>query len=153
MYNKCELFTDDEDLFDKITLKRAKEIIQKDDVLVYSSEISFNTYGEFLFITFTFADLCNEERIFVIHGLGEHCERERWVGDFNINTGQEYNIRDTVPIDKGEVLKQINERAKLKKHYTYEQSYRGELYDILADIGDEDGAASILEDYDFMLED
>jgi hypothetical protein len=148
MYNKCELFTDDENLFDKISLKRAKEIIQREDILIYSSEISYNTYGEFLFITFTY-----KERIFVIYGLGEHCERERWVGDFNINTGQEYNIRDTVPIDKEEVLKQINERAKLKKHYTYEQSYRGELYDILADIGDEDGAASILEDYDFMLGD
>jgi hypothetical protein len=148
MYNNCKLFTDDENLFDKITLKRAKEIIQREDVLVHSSEISFNTYGEFLFITFTY-----EEKIFVIYGLGEHCERERWVGDFNINTGQEYDIRDTSPIDKDEVLKQINERAKLKKYYTYEQSFRGELYDILADIGDEDGAASILSDYDFMLED
>jgi len=148
MYNKCELFTDDENLFDKITFKRAKEIIQREDVLVYSSEISHNTYGEFLFITFIY-----KNSIFVIHGLGEHSERERWIDNFNINTGQEYNIRNTIPIDKGGVLKQINERAKLKKHYTYEQSYRGELYDILADIGDEDGAASILADYDFMLGD
>jgi hypothetical protein len=148
MYNKCELFTDDENLFDKISLKRAKEIIQRNDTLVHSSEISFNTYGEFLFIIFKY-----KESIFVMYGLGEHCERERWVEDFNIDTGQEYNIRGTVPIAKSEVLNQINERAKLKKYYTYEQSFRGELYDILADIGDEDGAASILSDYDFMLGD
>ena len=139
---KCELFTNDEELFERLTLKRGIEILSREDLEVYSSEISRNSYGEFLFITIKYKETAIE-----LWGLGEHIYRERWQDWFAINKS---DLRYNEPIDKEVVFKQITERLGLGKSYDLEQTESGKLFEVLAEIGDEDGAASMIDDYEFL---
>ena len=140
------LFTEDEKLFQRVSYERALEIINRDDTIILSCEISHNTYGEFLFIYFRYQDtfLC-------IYGLGEHTYRERWVDTFSIYDSNIEDFEGGMSLDKEEVIKQIHERTKVKERYKdieqIEQTELGFMYDLLADIGDEDGAAVIIDDY------
>jgi len=147
MYTKCELFTENEDLWDRISLERGIEIINKEDVVVYSCELSRNYYGEFLFLTIKY-----EDDIINMWGLGEHSYREKWIDYFNIDRGDGREITGKVPLDIAIIMNQIIERKELGKSYTLKQSRKGELYELLADIGDEDGAASMMDDYEDSLE-
>ena len=141
MYNKCILFTGDEQLFEKVTFDRALEIINNEEVSVLECNTSHNNYGEFLFIYIKYQDT-----VICMYGLGEHIYRERWVDNFSLY-GSDLRYFDKQLLNKEEVIKQIHERTKLKERYKdIKQTESGRLYDILADIGDEDGATVIMED-------
>ena len=143
MYDKCILFTEDEQLFEKVSFNRALEIINNEEVTVLEWVISHNSYGEFLFIYIRYQDT-----VMCMYGLGEHVYRERWVEDFTID-GSELRYFSYVvePKNKEDVIKQMQERAKMKKRYEdIVQTDKGRIYEHLADIGDEDGAAVIIDD-------
>jgi len=147
MYMNCDLLTKDEDLFERLTLKRGIELLNREDVEVYSSEISRNAYGQFLFITIKYKDIA-----IGFWGLGEHIYRERWQDWFAIYKSDLRYLEGEEPINKEVVLKQIEELIEQGKSYKFEQSESGALFEVLAAIGDEDGAASILDDYEDSVE-
>lgn len=83
----------------------------------------------------------------MLWGLGDHGEREKWIDYFNLDTGQSFMYEAKEPLDKQKVLKQIEE--DLKQKYEVEQTERGKLFELLSDIGDDDGASVMLDDMNF----
>ena len=135
MYLPEELFTKDEDSFDRVSIKRAKEIIRRDDVTVHSCGDGQNNYGSFLFIY-----ICYKGSTFALWGLGEHIEREKWIDHFFVDSASDTKKE---VIDKEEVLKTIDEKnVKVE----IEQSPRGEMFEMLADLFDDDGVSIMFED-------
>lgn len=140
--------TEKEALFWRVTDERFKEIMQHPDTAIHSIEISSNNYGEFLFITLSRRGL--RQPIFItFYGLGFHDYRERWIT-------QEwfwYQTQGSSGLLCQRLTKEESEEL-LAKHMAHIRPYvrpdtqtdRGQLFEMLADLTDEDGALAELED-------
>ena len=142
------MFTESEKLWGKVTLKRAKEILAQDNVQVMDCSRSWNTYGEFLFIDIVANDTnafgINYTNTYTLWGLGMHDEREKWIDYFNIESCS--ISKEGKPWTKVKVFEAIKDSQH--REYHIEQTERGELFELLADIGDDDGVRVIFEDFD-----
>lgn len=148
----CFSFTEREKLYDQITHSRFLSIVSQPDVDIHEVNESSNSFGEFLFVTLS----CRTEqpkKLYTFYGLGFHEHRERWIAD----TWQWYQSqRDE---KKFPILEKNDASEQIKDRETYirgsagneePQSRRAQLYEILADFTDEDGALSELDDLDSL---
>jgi hypothetical protein len=142
-------FTEYERLFDRLSHKRLLSLIADEQTHVHSIELSENTYGEFLFILTSRPTAVGEVRACVTFwGIGYHDSRERWLVD-------EWFWYDNDPKDaaemvaKGEVQLTIEKRlADIAPHIDQDKlSSRGKVFEMLADLTDEDGAYAELQDW------
>lgn len=141
------LLTEIEILYDRISYKRVLEFINRRDVHVIDFRRDSNSYGEFRFITLR----CGEEAICVFgHGLHEyrdHYLNEEW--SFYTHPAN----RDAAPMLRNPVLSELEEEHK--KYLADEaahgaQSEEGQLFSFFADLSDDDGAISDLEDFGLL---
>lgn len=143
-------FTEREQLFDRVSHARFRGIFDDEATNVHRIELSHNSYGEFLFVTLSRPDEHTRHSV-TFYGLGYHEYRERWIH-------QEWYWYQTHPtmvsetIDKDEARKTLDNREQEIAIYTGEdkQSRRAQLYEMLADLTDEDGALTELEDLEDM---
>lgn len=151
-HNPCFDFTEREKLYDKITHERFTAILAQSDVDIHEVQESTNSFGEYLFVTLS----CRSEhpkKLYTFWGLGYHEYRERWV----VDTWQWYESqrdKTNLPkLNKLEALAQIKEREEFARSSATsdKQSPHGELYEALADLTDEDGALTELEDLGWMV--
>jgi len=144
-------FTEREQLFYRITHARFREIFEDETTNVHRIELSLNSYGEFLFVTLSKPDERSRHPV-TFYGLGYHEYRERWIH-------QEWYWYQTHPtmvgqtMDKDEARKLLDSREQeIAPHTRQErQSQRAQLYEIMADLTDEDGALTELEDLEDMI--
>lgn len=143
----CITFTEREKLYDQISHARFLALVMQPDVDIHEIQESSNSFGEYLFVMLS----CRTEqpkKLLTFWGLGYHEYRERWL----VDTWQWYESqrdRATLPIlPKEESLKQIQDREAYARSNAspIQQSRRAQLYEILADLTDEDGALTDLED-------
>ena len=142
--------TEHERLYDRISDQRLQQILDDEQTIIHSVELSTNNYGEFLFIATSRSDGQNQRAI-TFWGLGLHEYRERWIihewfyYPWNPPSGSE---RLEVTLSQDEANKHIRQRKDQIAHYGTPdvQSRRGKLFEFLADLTDEDGAYSELED-------
>lgn len=113
---------------------------------------STNSFGEYLFVTVS----CRTEqpkKLYTFWGLGYHEHRERWIMD----TWQWYESQrktEKLPtLVKAGAYNQIKEwEAFVRANATpTQQSRQAQLFELLADLTDEDGALSELEDLGWMF--
>lgn len=117
---------------------------------IHEITTSSNNYGEFLFVT---ASRPKGDKLHCVtfYGLGFHERRERWITDtwswYDAHQTEE-RLAITLDQDEAEALIQArrDEIAEDMKHFPSEQSRSGVLYEFLADLTDEDGAATELDD-------
>jgi len=140
--------TEKEQLFWRVTQVRFGEILQDERTIIHKIEESSNDFGEFLFVTTSRPG--KQERIYMtFYGLGYHEYRERWI----TNEWFWYQTDPYPELLKNKLSKEAAEE-KLKQRIDAispeigqdKQSTRGEMFEILADLTDEDGAKAEMED-------
>jgi hypothetical protein len=138
--------TESEDLYDVVSDTRFRELLERPDIDVVDAHIDSNSFGEYLFVTLrrqhngqTFCISC--------YGLGFHEQREQWI----IDHWRWYsaNLRSGIPLSKQRVLETIQQRRVdilPEAPHAEASSQRALLFAFVADLTDEDGALSELED-------
>jgi hypothetical protein len=141
-------FSKEECLDGRVNQERFKEILDDEQTTVHSVEESDNNYGEFLFVTVS--RLSTHQRLcMTFFGLGFHQYRERWFTDewFWYQTP---SFREVVKqnIVKEETYEKIQQRfERIDPEITSDtQTDRGRLFEMLANLTDEDGAYAELQE-------
>lgn len=137
-----------ERLWDRISHIRLLELVDDPETTVHRIEESHNNYGEYLFVTVSRPG--KAARIFMsFYGLGFHEFRERWIAD-------EWYWYETVRASELEHQSVTREAAKQQIEARYHevkgydtqdtQTQRGQLFEMIAELTDEDGAWSEMQD-------
>jgi hypothetical protein len=141
-------FTEHEHLFWRVNQKRFQEIINDEKTIIHTIQESSNNYGEFLFVTTSRPG--DKERVaMTFYGQGFHEHRERWITDewFWYETDIKSELLQH-EIEKEKAVGLIQQHLESIQPYIQKdvQTDRGELFEILADLTDEDGALAEMED-------
>lgn len=144
--------TEREDLYDLVRDARFRELLQRQDIDVVEAHVDTNSFGEYLFVTLrrqhhgqTYCISC--------YGLGFHEQREQWITDHW--RWYSANVRTGIPLSKQRILETIQQR---KDEITPDAlqleapSQRALLFSLIADLTDEDGALSELNDNNHLFE-
>ena len=148
-------FTENEQLFTRVTEQRFQEFMLDENTLIHNAKDSGNMYGDFLFVTASRPG--KEERIsMTFFGLGYHEYRERPIKDdwfWHPAYLKPEELEKVIP--KSEFADILQERYKtLPSPADIEtQSRYGEMFELLADLTDEDGALAEMEDIDISFSD
>jgi hypothetical protein len=149
-------FTDRETLFDRVSHPRLMALLADDATTVHRVLESSTSYGEFLFVTLSRPG-SRERLLATFWGLGFHDYRERW-----LSTAWFWCFSNPLPkedrqeIPKEEARQLIEARlAYVRAQAAHEtQSRRGQIFEMLADLTDEDGALAEMDDLpDWLLGD
>lgn len=145
--NPCFSFTEREKLYDNISHIRFIELVTQPDVDIHEVKEDSNSFGEYLFVTVS----CRSEqpkKLYTFWGLGYHEYRERWISD----TWQWYESQQRpskkAVLQKEKAITQITGRESYVRANAAptQQSHQAQLYELMADLTDEDGALAELED-------
>lgn len=149
--------TERERLRDRVSHARFLEILDEPRTKVHRVEESLNNYGEYLFVTVSRPG-AEKRMLMTFWGLGYHEYREHWIMDewYWYQAMRELE-KESVPREIAREL--IEERRRTIQAYGLEntQTRRGQVFEMLADLTDEDGAYTELEDLgdltDWLLDD
>lgn len=150
--NPCFTFTERENLYDQASHTRFMALVMQPDVDIHEVEVSSNSFGEYLFVTVS----CRIEeppKLITFWGLGYHEYRERWIAD-TWQWYESYRKSDKLSvIPKEAALAQIQDRESfVTVHETPKpQSRQAQMFELIADLTDEDGALSELDDLGWMF--
>jgi hypothetical protein len=142
-------FTEREQLYYRISNKRFEAFFTDVATTIHRIEVSYNNYGEFLFVTAS-RETGQGRQPVTFYGAGFHEMRERWISqEWFWYKGNTYSAATKLIVPKEEA-KEILERrwAEIAPYVTaVEQTRRGQLFEMLADLTDEDGAVSEMEEW------
>lgn len=145
-------FTENEKLFELLSHRRFMLLVSKPDVIINSIHEDGNAFGEFLFVTLTRQSQAGS-RPLAFYGLGYHEQRERWITEYWRWYESFLDTQGEV-VPKQEAMEQIKAREEWVRGMAASEprpSRRAQLYDLLAEMTDEDGALSELEDLGWMF--
>jgi hypothetical protein len=150
----CEEFglTEKEQLFWRVSTKRFDEILKDDQTLIHDIKETSNNFGDFLFVTASRP--AHQGRIcMTFYGLGFHESRERWITNewfwYQASPYPDLLKHHLEKPDAAELIKQ--RRESINPSWTQNtQTQRGNLFEILADLTDEDGALAEIEDLESL---
>ena len=143
-------FTENERLFDRISHDRFEKIFNDEASLIHNMGLSANNYGEFLFVTASRPSGQGRE-VVTFWGLGLHEMRERWLHEewfyYSANVFSETMKKH---LDRDEARELLQQRLDEIAPYIPQeyQTRRGQLFELLADLTDEDGAYIEMDDLD-----
>lgn len=141
-------FTERERVFDKVSHARFLEFLDDPKTKVHRIEESTNSYGEYLFVTVSRPG--SKKRILVtFYGLGYHEYREKWIAeDWYWYESVQSSLIAQLTIARDEAKRIIEERYREVKAYAQQdtQTRQGQLFEMLADLTDEDGAWAEMQD-------
>lgn len=147
-------FTEREQLYYRVSDARFRAFIDDEQTRVHSIREDGNNYGEFLFVTVS-RTVSDQTASVSFFGLGFHDHRERWFTKewfWYENHPVSNVLRETLPKDEAKVLIQ-ERRGQIQPYVTdAQQSSRAKLFEIIADLSDDDGALSELGDWEGYLE-
>lgn len=149
-------FTEREQLFDRVSHDRLISFLDDETTAVHRVQESSNSYGEFLFVTVSRPGATQNPCV-TFFGLGYHEHRERWVIDewywYHANVFSD-TFEQRIPNQEAKTLIQRRLEEVRPDSVQPVQSARGRLFEMLADLTDEDGALAEIEDLgdiaDFM---
>lgn len=148
-------FTEREQLFDRVGAARLKALLEATETTLHQAEVSSNLYGEFLFVTAS-RPVGEKREVVTFWGLGFHERRDRYILDEWQWYESSLSIKgEHEPLSKDEFFQRIDERrgeleAQARRHT---QSKQGTIFEVLADLTDEDAAASEMDDLGDALDD
>ena len=141
-------FTEKECLYWRVSHDRFTAILDDDQTMIHQIQESSNNYGDFLFVT-TSRQGRSGRISMTFFGMGFHEFRERWFtnewywyqSNFQPNLLQERMSKE----EAQELIQQRLEDIRPEITET-NQSERGRLFEMLADLTDEDGAWTEMQD-------
>ncbi len=148
-------FTEEEKLWDRVSDQRFRQLLDNDQTTVHRAELSTNSYGEFLFVTVIRS---NQEKpeVLTFYGMGYHEYRECWITNswFWYQTNP-FPAQMDHPMNRDEVQEMCQARQEEIAPYATEdtQTKRGRLFEMLADLTDDDGAIAEMEDLSDLWDD
>lgn len=151
--NPCFSFTEREKLYDNISHTRLMALVMQPDVDIHEVKEDSNSFGEYLFVTVS----CRSEqpkKLYTFWGLGHHEYRERWIADSWQWFESQQSAAKKPMMRKEEAYIQIKEReafVQANAAPANQQSRQAQLYELMADLTDEDGALSELEDLGWIF--
>src|SRR5258708_38023095 len=141
-------FTEHERLWERINHTRFLALLADPHTTIHHIEVSTNDYGEFLFVTLS--QQIGQERQFVtLWGAGYHDQRERWlIDEGGWYETQQYRqmIPQQIALEDAQALVQERLAEIAPSVSSPHQSKRAKLFELLADLTDEDGALTDLDD-------
>lgn len=141
-------FTEQEKLWDRIGDERFRALIEDEGTIIHKIDIDANNYGEFAFVSVS-REMDGQRSLVTFWGMGFHEMRERWISDhWRWYRGNQFPaiLEQQMTLEEAQELLE-QRRAEIAPYVTEEtQTARARLYEILADITDEDGAQIELED-------
>lgn len=141
-------FTEREELYNWVSDRRFRDIVEGEGTIIHDIEESYNNYGEFLFVTVSRP--AGERRVCVsFYGYGYHEYRERWyTNEWHFYRANSFADRLERRIPQQEAQERIDRRRAAIAPYVKKepQSKRAQLFELLAGLTDEDGAFVELED-------
>jgi hypothetical protein len=157
-------FSETELLSGEITHARLMRLLHESSTSVLSIKETTNSYGEFLFVTVAGDTPCvtpaesplpEQVNHFVITfwGLGFHDARECWLTDLWRWHVAQFTDANMPAIDKVACLNQIEARLQIcraEAAHTSSPSSRAQAFTFFAELGDEDGALTELEDLEAL---
>lgn len=153
MNHPCFTFTEREQFYDQVSHPRLMAILALVAVDIHEVDLASNSLGEYLFITASCRTQLSAPPL-TFWGMGYHEYRERWIMD----SWEWYeSVRKRTELEvlpKEEALQQILDREQFvtsAASSTPLPSYRAQLYALLADLTDEDGALNELDDLDWTF--
>ena len=124
-----------------------EEIIKDAGTHIHTIKESSNSFGEFLFVTTS--RLGAQDCIFMtFYGCGFHQYRERWLTDewFWYQTSPYTELlRQQIPKEEAQRMIHEHNQNILPHIQPDTQTERGELFEMLADLTDEDGALAEMQ--------
>src|SRR5258708_33288115 len=143
-------FTEHERLYERVSDKRFRAILADEQTTVHHIEVSTNSFGEFLFVTMSRPGE-KERKFLTMWGAGYHEYRERLlINEWRWYETQQFRqmIPQKIALEDAQTLIQAR-LDEIASHVTPPaQSKRAQLFEMIADLTDEDGAISELEDLD-----
>lgn len=141
-------FTEHEKLYDRISDTRLKALLADNHTTIHTIELSTNNYGEFVFLTIS-REMDGQRTVVTFWGLGFHEYRERWITDhwsWYTSHSTTDAIKQRLPVKQAETI--LRQRQEEIASYVSKdtQTQRGQLFELLADLTDDDGAWVELED-------
>jgi hypothetical protein len=141
--------TEREVLFNHLTDTRLQSLLDQPDLLIHSAEVDSNSYGEFLFLTLSKA-YQGKRFTLTCYSLGWHEEREEWIqGSWAFYQNNPLEALAQKTLSKAEVQTLLKGRQAEVTAWSQAVTpplRRALLFRLLADLTDEDGAHSELED-------
>ncbi len=140
--------TKNEALFWRVSQERFQAILENEQTIIHQINESSNDFGEFLFVTTSRPG--EKSRIaMTFYGLGYHEQRERWITDeWFWYQSEPYSKIIEQRIEKEEANELLHQRLESISPFIQEdtQTLRGRIFEILADLTDEDGTLAEMED-------
>ncbi len=148
-------FTEHEQLYDCISDGRFNEMIEDEATSIHKMEIAANSYGEFVFITLS-REASGERGMVTMWGLGYHEHRERWIIDhwrWYRATQSLTTLEQQVTHEEAQEL--LAQRREEIAPYVSDESQTpsGKLFEMFADLLDEDGALAEMDDLESLFDD
>lgn len=138
-----------EELFDRVSDVRFQALFDMPNVFVDTAHLDSNTYGEFLFITLR-TEQQGKQFFITFYSLGLHESREQWLTtEWHFYFSDSRTPALSTPLLKNEVQALTQQRradVALWAQTSSLPSKRALLFRLLADLTDEDGAYTELED-------
>lgn len=152
--NEAYGFTEREVLWDRISHRRLEAILTDEQTTIHQIQLDSNSFGEFLFVT-TSRPAGQGQSALTFFGLGYHEYRERWMLDDWFWYETSLREENGAPLPKDEVLERIQQRRNEVLGYAAGQiqSERGKLFEMMADLTDDDGTLVDFEDLAGWLDD
>ena len=140
--------TEHEELWDQISDERLRALIEDPATTIHKLGIDANNYGEFVFVTLS-REAAGQRQLLTFWGMGYHEGRERWITNhwnwYRANLFPD-TLRQQMSLEEAQEM--LEQRREEISPYLSEdtQTSRGRLFELLADLTDEDGAYTELED-------
>ena len=138
--------TNKEQFYDFISDTHFQDIVQTSETTIHQLTVDTNEYGEFLFVTVS-REVVGKPRFMTFWGLGYHEKRERWLTqEWRFHESYIRNFPAAMP--KETALNEIQRRRDeiAEEAVDTAPSQRAILFALLADLTDEDGAITELDD-------
>ncbi len=141
-------FTEQEKLWERLSHSRLTALLNDEQTTIHKAEVAANTYGEFLFLAVSYAEE-GEHLLLTFFGQGYHEYRERWY----TNEWAWYQAAPFPQTLEQRLTREATEevlQARQEEIAPYvaqaTQTGKGKLFELLADMTDDDGAIADLEE-------
>ena len=141
-------FNEREKLYNRMSDIRFQTLLADEQTTIHQVRQDSNSFGEFLFVTVSRLEE-NQQQFWTFYGYGFHEYRERWYTQewawFQAHPFAETK-EQRVSQEEAEELLQARREAIAPYVRKDTQTGRGHLYELIADLTDDDGALSEMED-------
>ena len=146
-------FTDNERLFDRVSQRRFDALVFDPATTIHEVKTTSNSYGKFLFLSSSRPKEKEREYI-TFFGCGLHEYRDRWyVDEWHFYSSSPYGDLAERSISHDEARRLLAERRAeiMIEARHHQQSKRGQMFEMMAEISDDDGTISDFEDFGGLL--